>query len=86
MSIFSQRISEATFCVTKRGYVGLVPRKAKAGDSICILHGTKAPFVLRAKAEKGSLHTMIGECYVHGIMNGEGTKFEDVIAQDFELV
>ncbi|KAN0110166.1 Heterokaryon incompatibility protein (HET) domain containing protein [Hyaloscypha variabilis] len=54
--------------VTSRGFVGLCPRYTQEGDVICILSGAKAPFVLR---KSGECYTMIGECYVDGIMYGE---------------
>lgn len=56
------------FGVTSRGRFCLIPRKSQPRDSICILYGSSVPFILR-KLENGWEN--IGECYVHGIMNGE---------------
>jgi Heterokaryon incompatibility protein (HET) len=60
-------------CLTKQGYLGLVPRSARKGDRICVLLGGQVLYVLRAKdgAEQGNKNEYIGECYVHGLMDGE---------------
>ena len=66
-------ISRATygrrFGRTRKGYLGLVPPKA--------VLGVRTPFMLRkvvASEEEGEevSYTIVGECYVHGLMNGEG--------------
>lgn len=55
--------------ITKEGYFGLVPSSAKRSDRIILLSGGKTPYVVR-KGRKG-ISTFIGDCYVHGYMNGE---------------
>jgi hypothetical protein len=35
---------------------------------VCVLYGGQTPFILRPKVER---YQFIGECYVHGIMEGE---------------
>lgn len=56
---------------TEKGYIGLAPSMARKGDGIALLNGSKVPLILRAAPE--SAHwTLIGDCYVHGIMQGEG--------------
>lgn len=57
---------------TAGGYLGLAPRETKAGDTIAILKGFKAPVVLRK--DEGQ-HTFIGACYVLGLMKGEPKVF-----------
>jgi len=57
------------FFISEKGYMGLAPITARAGDAICILFGGQVPFILRERDD--SEHSMIGECYVHGIMDGE---------------
>lgn len=54
---------------TEKRYLGLFPRQVQPGDVICILVGFHVPYVLR-KAGNGK-YTLVGECYVHGVMNGE---------------
>ena len=80
---------------TKHGRLGLVPWLAKKCDLICILFGCSVPIVLRRQKDA---HTgqeyfqFIGECYIHGIMEGEalelakGESDNDWIdKQEFEL-
>jgi hypothetical protein len=85
VTVFSNRISEATFCVSERGYAGLVPAGAAVGDSICVLHGGKVPFVLRETSRKG-VFKMIGECYIHGLMYGEALELQETAKMSFRLV
>ena len=61
------------FFITKKGYLGLGPKLAELGDKIAIFHGSGVPFVLRKSVDKSreSSWEIIGECYVHGIMDGE---------------
>jgi hypothetical protein len=54
--------------ISSQGYVGLVPSHSKPEDVICIFYGCVKPFVLR---RSGSGFELIGEAYVHGIMDGE---------------
>ncbi|TVY71201.1 Heterokaryon incompatibility protein 6 OR allele [Lachnellula suecica] len=49
--------------------LGLAPPKAEKGDIICILFGCSVPVLLR-RVENGQ-HILVGECYVHGMMDGE---------------
>jgi hypothetical protein len=56
--------------------LALVPRATKRGDYICILFGCSVPVVLRhfkgQNTTKGEdLYELIGESYVHGMMDGE---------------
>jgi hypothetical protein len=67
------------FFVTRRGYCGLGPVDAQPGDQIFVLAGAGLPFLLREAGErrvnglgKIKAHSLVGECYVHGIMDGEG--------------
>ncbi len=73
------------FVVSKKGYFGLVASEVRPGDLICILFGGQTPFVLRKVANLsnalmggskylgggGHVYQLMGECYVHGIMDGE---------------
>ena len=68
------------FFVTKKGYIGWGPKSAKVGDTISVLPGANVPFLVRhltdetpAYSEDGDVVncTLVGEAYVHGLMNGE---------------
>ncbi|KAF9237218.1 heterokaryon incompatibility protein-domain-containing protein [Melanogaster broomeanus] len=64
------RSSQWTFAKTEMGYVGLVPRSAQLGDTIGLFKGGKVPLVLRPLKEHDESWRLVGECYVHGIMQG----------------
>ncbi|GIC94867.1 uncharacterized protein Aud_002197 [Aspergillus udagawae] len=54
---------------TKRGFLGIGPRALREGDTCCILFGAMVPIMLRRKPN--SRYVLVGESYVHGIMQGE---------------
>jgi hypothetical protein len=56
------------YIITKKGYLDLGQGCADIGDKICVLFGGNTPYLLR---QDSGHHRMIGECYVHGIMQGE---------------
>lgn len=70
------------FLITKRGFAGVVPPLSQVGDSIAIMKGGCVPFVLRGSNERWRL---VGECYVHGIMRGEGLWLPGVTEKTFLL-
>jgi hypothetical protein len=51
--------------------LGLAPSLAEIGDCIVLLKGMSTPAILRLR---GNMWEFIGDCYVHGIMNGEAFK------------
>ena len=74
--------------------LGLAPQLTTKRDLICILYGCSVPVVLRKHHEgtPDEHYTFIGECYVHGIMEGEAfdlikrrTGSESIPKQVFEL-
>jgi Heterokaryon incompatibility protein (HET) len=83
---FAKRLSNGRFCVTKTGYVGIVPYEANLGDKICVLHGALVPFVLRKTAGSDSLYKLVGECYIHGIMYGEALSVESIQERRYTLI
>lgn len=60
------------FFPTTSGYFGLGPAAMGAwgGKNIfcCILFGASVPFILQ---KHGNIYRLVGEAYVHGVMNGE---------------
>ncbi|KAI3324641.1 HET-domain-containing protein [Xylariaceae sp. AK1471] len=68
------------FFTTENGYMGIGPVGVKPGDEVWSLIGGHVPFVLRpadhhlGRSIHGLSFQMVGECYVHGIMNGEAWK------------
>ena len=49
--------------------MGLAPESALSGDQIWFLSGGSVPFLLRQISV--GMFKLVGECYVHGLMNGE---------------
>jgi hypothetical protein len=74
-SAFGPFNSNRRFCITKNGYIGMVPPGTRPGDHVCILFGADTPFVIREAREPDEVLTsyeLVGDCYVHGMMDGEG--------------
>lgn len=69
------------FCVTKKGYFGIVPQQAKVGDVISIFAGAELPFVLRSREDAQS-YEVIGRCYIHGVSDGEVWEWNDFKSED----
>jgi len=59
---------------TKGNYLGMGTSSVEEGDEVWALKGGSVPLVLR-KVEPG-LYRLIGEAYIHGVMNGEDVKKE----------
>jgi hypothetical protein len=59
------------FSVTFSNSIGLVPKLAEIGDEIYLLAGGKFLYVLRPR---GDCYRLIGECYIHGLMDGEALE------------
>jgi len=53
---------------TEDRYVGLGPKNMQRGDCIASLEGGHVPYILRQVGERFEL---IGDCYIHGVMQGE---------------
>jgi hypothetical protein len=53
--------------ISSGGYVGLVPSHSEPGDLVCVL---PRPVVL-CRRRNGRGYTLVGEAYVHNIMDGE---------------
>jgi hypothetical protein len=71
---------------TEKGRVGMALELSRRGDLVCLLFGCRMPVVLRPE---GEYFRFMGECYVHGLMFGEGMEaFErgEYQVEKFELV
>ena len=68
---FFQHGFARSFFTTQHGRMGLAPLAAKIGDKVCLLAGGQVPFVLR---EAGQNYYVVGEGYVHGVMDGHCWK------------
>lgn len=75
------------FATTERGYYVLGPKVMQGGDVVCVLLGGKMPFCLRPW--HGGRYLLVGECYVHGFMDGEAMDMlerAEVTQKTFEIV
>lgn len=61
--------TERTLGACEKGYLCPLPRLIKTGDKLVILKGGRVPVIMRGWQD-GSME-LIGEAYVHGIMDGE---------------
>ncbi|CAG8983143.1 hypothetical protein HYALB_00004586 [Hymenoscyphus albidus] len=77
--------SRSLFILNDESWMGLAPMDSKAGDLIALLEGGGVPYILRPKYEMGeTLFEIIGDAYVHGIMDGEA--WNSAAVQDIILV
>lgn len=60
------------FFTTSEGYIGLAPRGAQPGDSVCVVLGCRHPMLLRSIESTSSQQwQIVGACFVPGLMSGE---------------
>jgi hypothetical protein len=71
------------FAASAQGYLAVVPVASSPGDVVCVVMGAAVPFVLR-KMQYG--YQLIGECYVHGLMNGEVSEMTALTVETLVLV
>jgi len=89
---FLQRVQSVIwnrkFLVSKeKGWIGLAPMATQVDDIICILYGCSVPVVLRPYDQTAGLFQLVGECYVHGMMDGEAIETADeYVEEEFCLV
>jgi hypothetical protein len=62
-------LAQRALITTKTGYLGLVPVAVRSGDVLAILLGCNFPVVL--SPYRHDLYQVVGECYIHGLMDGE---------------
>ncbi|TLD36846.1 HET-domain-containing protein [Venturia nashicola] len=65
-----------------KGSLCLVPANAKQGDSIILAKGGRVPLVVRRSESEETASeswTLVGECYLHGVMNGGAFREEDCV-------
>ena len=70
--------------ITTQGYIGLCSVGVEKGDLVSILLGCDMPILLR-ECDKSHYTRVIGEAYVHGIMNGEAVKTLDGFGESGSL-
>ncbi|KAH0551486.1 hypothetical protein GP486_007299, partial [Trichoglossum hirsutum] len=85
------RVFGFTIATTAGGYLALVPVLSKPGDRVCVVPTLEVPLILRELATlsgSGNTFTLVGPCYVHGIMDGEvmgGIEAGEVKKQEIDI-
>jgi Heterokaryon incompatibility protein (HET) len=71
---------------TAEGHFGLGYQSMDEDDEVWILSEASVPFVLRKSLNRNiNRYSLIGECYVHGMMNGEYLRDSQPAWQNLEL-
>ncbi|KAF2474923.1 uncharacterized protein BDR25DRAFT_255455 [Lindgomyces ingoldianus] len=73
------------YVITQRGYVGIVPGLTEVGDTVLIFKGGRVPFLVRKSMERPQAYRLVGQCYIHGIMNGEVLSELETLGNEFRL-
>jgi len=74
-----------SFFVSESKFMGLCTTHAIPGDIIVVLQGMEVPLILR-EAVDHEYYTVIGEAYVHGVMeDGEAFKDDNADLRTFEI-
>jgi hypothetical protein len=66
--------------LTSGGYFGLAQDSVKVGDQIYLLPGAEFPVLLRRLRKEKHEYVFVGECFIHGLMNGQGMTMTRKIA------
>lgn len=79
-----QNLSRRRLFITEKGYMGLAPESTMVGDHVVVLRGCSIPLIFRHESFTGleckwteTQGRLIGECYVHGIMDGEAVQMAE---------
>jgi hypothetical protein len=60
-------------CITKRGFLALIPAEAEVEDPIALFQGASFPYVLRKYGGK-KRYVLVGEAFVPGYSSGKGGR------------
>uniref|UniRef100_A0A8H7NQW4 Heterokaryon incompatibility domain-containing protein n=1 Tax=Bionectria ochroleuca TaxID=29856 RepID=A0A8H7NQW4_BIOOC len=61
------------FFMTEKGYIGMSAQGVGVGDLVTFLPSARVPFLLRRTTSR-STYSLVGDCYIHRMMNGEVLK------------
>ena len=78
-SLYTTIVGRRLF-VTEAGLVGIGPSNIKEGDEAVILCGGRCPYILQPssdpKERSKQTYRLLGNSYIHGVMNGEAMTAE----------
>lgn len=71
---------------TTSGRLGVGPARMQPGDTVAILYGGEVPLILRPsqRYSRKATHELVGNCYVHGIMDGEAVLEHKAVGKEDE--
>jgi hypothetical protein len=75
--------SGGKFCITENGYMGLVPEAAGSGDQLLVVKGSRVLFVVYPYQEG---YRLLGDAYIHGLMDGEASGLPNLEFQEITLL
>jgi hypothetical protein len=78
-TVFGRRIF-----TTSRGFMGIGPVAAQVGDDVSVLFGGDLLYILRDRNDEH--FEVVGECYVHGMTDGQACEVSWFSKRDFDLV
>jgi len=72
-------LANRKFCITRSGYFGTVPKETQLGDALHIFCAASTPLVLRkgtveVRGKKKAAYRIVGDAYVHGVMEGQASR------------
>lgn len=69
----------------ERNLCGIAPNIVQKGDILHIFHGGIVPFITRRSEEREGAYRLIGQCYIWGMMQGEGIRYDGLIKETVRL-
>ena len=71
---------------SEKGYLGTGPEDVRTGDLVVLVEGAFVPYVLRPVVNKESTFSLVGEAYVHGVMDGGEKLTEGLDWSKFNII
>lgn len=73
------------FTTSVRNLFGLGPDGLQNGDAVAVLYGCSVPVILRP-VENRMHYKLVGECYIHGLMDGQAVTDPNLRDELFHLI
>ena len=85
-SLLTDEVGDLRFVILKeRNLCGIAPNTVQEGDTAHIFHDGVVPFITRRSEDREGAYRLIGQCYIWGMMQGEGTKYDGLIQETVRL-
>lgn len=85
-SLLEDEVRDWRFVILKeRNLCGIAPHTTQEGDVIHIFHGGVVPFITRRSEEREGAYRLVGQCYIWGMMQGEGTSYDELTQETARL-